>query len=171
MADGTKFSGSLLAGLILLPVSAVVAVALTGILTSPPAPGLPDAGGVTAAASPALPAPPQANLSETDVWQACVPDAAALIVKETDGSITAIEDAALDALRSVCAQEGIPVEGPAAPAPVTETVVVPSSQGAVAATAALAPSPINAVVSYDDDSESQHRPDDDDDRSDDDDSS
>ena len=170
MAEGSKFSGSMLAGLILLPVSAVVAVALTGILTSPPAPDLPEAGGVTAAASPTVAAlAPAVGLTEDDIWQACVPDAAVLLGKESEGSISAIEDAALDALRSVCAQEGFAVDGPATPAPITETVVVQSQP-----VAAAAPSPANTAASFDDDHSDDHDSDDhrsDDDRSDDDDSS
>ncbi len=33
-------------------------------------------------------------LSETDIWQACVPDAALLLENEADKTITPIEDAA-----------------------------------------------------------------------------
>jgi len=55
---------------------------------------------------------------------ACGSDGLALVDKETDGSIDAIEQAALDALRPICDEAGLAL--PAAPevAPVVQRVVV-----------------------------------------------
>jgi hypothetical protein len=79
------------------------------------------------------------GLSDLDIWTACVPDAATLIAKEVDGTITPVEDAALDALRKICAEEGIPLDGPPPPPPVSRTVYVNGPSAAPAPPAPAAP--------------------------------
>ena len=98
MANDKKFAASFVLGLVLLPASAIGAVVLAGDgAEATPEPTIAAAETVSWVA-PAV----EPFLSETDVWQACVPDAALLLEKEADETITPIEDAALDALRSIC---------------------------------------------------------------------
>ncbi|MDF1595573.1 MAG: hypothetical protein P1T08_05695 [Acidimicrobiia bacterium] len=55
---------------------------------------------------------------------ACGSDGMALVDKETDGSIDAIEQAALDALRPICDEAGLTLPDAAEVAPVVQKVVV-----------------------------------------------
>ncbi|MBK5267695.1 MAG: hypothetical protein JJE47_09705 [Acidimicrobiia bacterium] len=123
MAKGT-FGASFIAGVVLIPAAAIASVFLIG--NAPPEEPI---AAVVDSTLPAVVAqaevvPPQPFLSDLDIWTACVPDAAALIEKETAGTITPVEDAALDALREICAQEGMPLDGPPAPPPISRTVYV-----------------------------------------------
>ncbi len=104
-------------------------------------PGDTHAAAVTAAkaAAPALSdivttttAPPEA-LAEADLAQACGDDGLALVALEADGTITALEQAALDALRPICADAGMPLPEAAPPEPV---VIVETVRGASPAAAA-----------------------------------
>lgn len=62
--------------------------------------------------------------SEDHLTAACGPDGHALIEKELDGSIEPIEQAALDALRPICDEAGMPLAEAPTPAPVVQQVVV-----------------------------------------------
>ncbi|MBA2337825.1 MAG: hypothetical protein H0V96_08735 [Acidimicrobiia bacterium] len=56
-----------------------------------------------------------------DIRRACGRDGATLVAAESDGSITDIQQAALDALRPICKREGRPLAGPPTPEPVVVT--------------------------------------------------
>lgn len=68
-----------------------------------------------------------------DVRRACGRDGATLVAAESDGSITDIQQAALDALRPICEGEGRPLAGPPTPEPVIVTASPTASGGAAAA--------------------------------------
>ena len=96
-----------------------------------------------AVAAPFLPAPTTSAAPTTtvapsptaaDVVRACGEDGLSLVAAETDGSISELEQAALDALRPICEAEGLPLPGAAAPEPVTvvETVLLPPATSPVA---------------------------------------
>jgi hypothetical protein len=113
---------SVVAGTILVPLSAVAALLLTG---SPAT----DAAAVSTTSSVASAVPPQDATGTTedgggDLKAACGPEGMGLVALEQSGGITAVQQAALDALREICEQEGIPLPGRPAPEPVTETVLV-----------------------------------------------
>ena len=62
--------------------------------------------------------------SAADLTSACGDDGLALVAAEADGSITEIQQAALDALRPLCEEAGLALPAPTAPDPVVvETVV------------------------------------------------
>jgi hypothetical protein len=63
-----------------------------------------------------------------DLEAACGELGVGMVAAEADGSITDIQQAALDALREICAQQGMPLPGKPAPPPVTQTVVLADSQ-------------------------------------------
>lgn len=137
-----KFGASFIAGVVLIPAAAIASVFLIG--------NAPPEEPVAAVVDSTIPAvvvqaevPTQPLLSDLDIWTACVPDAAALIEKETAGTITPVEDAALDALREICAEEGMPLDGPPAPPPISRTVYV-NGPAPVASAA-----PVVAVASTD----------------------
>jgi hypothetical protein len=72
-----------------------------------------------------------------------------LVALEQGGTISAVQQAALDALRGICDQEGLPLPGKPAPDPFTETVVVASDS----------PPPAAATRSFEDDDEEHERED------------
>lgn len=133
-----KFGASFIAGVVLIPAAAIASVFLIG--------NAPPKEPVAAVVDSTIPAvvvetevvPQQSFLSDLDIWTACVPDAAALIEKETAGTITPVEDAALDALREICAVEGMPLDGPPAPPPISRTVYVNGPAPVAAAAPVLA---------------------------------
>lgn len=134
MAVDKNFGVSFIIGLVLLPVSAIAAVAMSGPSAAEPTTTI--AVATTRPAETTATAAVAEGLTDTDIWQACVPDAASLLEKEVAGTITPIEDAALDALRAICEAEGMPLDGPPAPPPITQTVVVAGPRVASAAPAA-----------------------------------
>ena len=154
-----RFTISLIAGLLLIPISAVAAVALisqeedptatqdvTIGVTSP----MPEAAievVTTTIAAPAVSETMVVTESPTatsaDVAIACGDEGMQLVEREADGSIDELGQAALDALRQICEEEGIPLPGPPEPAPVvrTVTVVAPStSSSGTGSSASIAPS-------------------------------
>jgi hypothetical protein len=94
------------------------------------------------------PASSSVTATARDLRRACGSDGQALVDAEAAGTIGAVEQAALDALRPICDAEGRPLAGPPSPEP----VVVAAAQSSVTS------------VSFDDD----HDDDDDDDTPDDD---
>lgn len=146
MSKGKSFGTSFVAGVVLLPAAAILSVALIGqAAPEEPVEAALVADTTVAAVVVQAEAPASPFLSDLDIWTACVPDAAGLIEKETAGTITPVEDAALDALRAICAEEGIPLDGPPPPPPVSRTVYV---NGPSAAPAPAAP-PATVAVSTD----------------------
>lgn len=77
-----------------------------------------------------------------DIRRACGGDGETLVTAESDGSITDIQQAALDALRPICEGEGRPLAGPPTPEPVVVTASPTASGG--------------AAVSFDDNDDDHH---------------
>lgn len=129
---------SLIIGLLLVPVSAVLAFALVPRSTMAEEP-VEEAEAVVVAAetTTSTTAPPQETIvmtepptaSRADLEAACGADGQALVDRELAGEISPLEQAALDALRQICDAEGLVLAGPPAPPPVVRTkrLVVPPS--------------------------------------------
>jgi hypothetical protein len=137
-SGGFRLSTSLIIGLLLVPLSAVAAVALVGpdasattATTVAAATTLPDTTTTTATTVPETTAAPEIA-SRDDLVAACGSDGLSLVTKEADGTITPLEQAALDSLRAICSREGMDLPGKPAPEAVVETVTVaaaPASRG------------------------------------------
>lgn len=69
-----------------------------------------------------------------DLLLACGPVATEMIELEKAGSLTSLQAAALDALRPICSQQGIPL--PEAPGPQTVQAVLPRSNPVVSSVSA-----------------------------------
>lgn len=130
---GSKFSTSLVIGLLLVPLSAVAAVALVNPDAAAESEEMTEAVVEEATATTAaeeLVVPEIA--SGDDLELACGEQGLALVTKETEATISPLEQAALDSLRAICSAEGMELPGPPAPEPVVETVTVvaaPASGG------------------------------------------
>jgi hypothetical protein len=130
----STFTISLILGLLLIPLSAVAATALisnddgeTGeddaavVVVEVPETTIPTTEAV-AAETVFVTEPPTAT--RADLEAACGPEGLELVERELDGTITDLEQAALDSLRQICAEEGLELAGPPAPPPVVRTVKV-----------------------------------------------
>jgi hypothetical protein len=130
----STFTISLILGLLLIPLSAVAATALisnddgeTGeddaavVVVEVPETTVPTTEAVTAETV-FVTEPPTAT--RADLEAACGPEGLELVERELDGTITDLEQAALDSLRQICAEEGLELAGPPAPPPVVRTVKV-----------------------------------------------
>ena len=148
-------SVSVLVGLVLVPLSAYAA----SILVSDRIPVEPEATIPAPVATPVTVTDFAAQTaSAADLEAACGDAGLGMVAAETDGSIGDIEQAALDALREICVQQGMPLPGKPVPPPITQSVVLADNR----------PVPTGrSEVEYDDDRDDDHR--DDDDRHDDDD--
>lgn len=113
---------SIIAGAVLVPLSAVAAIALA-----------------KAEPSSVDPAPEQQQVewqqvasvvfsdhqaTPEDLANACGPAGLELVAAETDGTISDIQQAALDALRDICEGQGMALPGKPAPDPIIKTVIV-----------------------------------------------
>jgi hypothetical protein len=83
-----------------------------------------------------------------DLQTACGPEGMQLVSLEESASITNVQQAALDALREVCQQQGIPLPSKPVADPIVKTVVVP-------ATIAASPVPSSTPTTLHDDHESE----------------
>jgi glucose/arabinose dehydrogenase len=123
---GRRFALSLAAGLLLIPLSATAGFAvINGIATQPDEAetNLPVETSASAATTPTAQVVVEPVVATPyDMALACGPDGATLVVAETDGTISEVQQAALDALRQICAEAGLPLPDPAAPPPVVQTV-------------------------------------------------
>jgi hypothetical protein len=90
---------------------------------------------------------------------ACGPEGLQLVSLEASASITDVQQAALDSLREVCEQEGIPLPPKPNAEPIVQTVMVP-------APAAASPVPVNPPTTLDDDHDEDDDLDEDDDHDD-----
>ena len=184
-----RFTISLILGLLLIPISAVAAVALISqeedpaatqeetIEVASPTPEATIEVVTTTIAAPAVSETMVVTESPTatsaDLAIACGDEGMQLVEREADGSIDELGQAALDALRQICEEEGIPLPGPPEPAPVvrTVTVVAPSTSssgtGEGASTAPSAtPAPDDDGSSHDDEYEDHEDEDEEDERED-----
>ncbi len=120
-----KITGSLIAGALLVPLTAVAAAALVGSITN--------AQGAEAAPEARAPitveqlatttsATPVSDADAT--FTACTSGAEELLAAERDEAIDPLQTAALDALRQICQKEGLGIAGPPTPDPVVQVVTV-----------------------------------------------
>jgi hypothetical protein len=118
----TKLTLSIVAGLVLVPLSAVLAVAIVGDGTTPQA--------MASETTTAVPTPEVqqivfgavAEATTDDIAAACGPAGEALVAAEVDGSITPLQQAALDALRPICDGLGTPLAAKQGPPPLVQTI-------------------------------------------------
>jgi hypothetical protein len=106
-------------GALLVPLSAFGASSLLSALTEEPTPPSVNSTTTTVGATPTA-----------DLGVACGEEGMQLIAAEAAGSITDVQQAALDALRDICAAGGMPLPEPVAPAvaPTTaSTIVAPAT--------------------------------------------
>lgn len=120
MANNKKLSASVALGTLLIPLSAFAASVM--VKDAPPVES-------TTSVTSSVPPPAETVFASqvataADLQAACGVEGLGLVEAEAKLSITAIQQAALDALREICAQEGTPLPGKPAPEPITQTVVV-----------------------------------------------
>ena len=164
----SMFTISLILGLLLIPLSAVAATALISsdgeseaddagvIVVEVPETTVPTTE-VLEAETVFVTEPPTAT--SADLGAACGPEGRELVEREAEGTITDLEQAALDALRQICAGEGLELPGPPAPPPVVRTVSVVDSSSSATTDDTL---PDDQAVSDDDDQyDDDHNEDDD----------
>lgn len=135
---------SMIVGTLLVPVSAVLAVWLTG--ANDPA----EAETTASASTTTLPTVPVTTTSDgvtdADIEAACGPDGMQLVDLEAEGTITDVQQAALDALRELCDQRGLSLPDKPAGEPIIRTVVIPDPPAV-----ASAPAPATSDDQYEDD--------------------
>lgn len=120
---GSKTSLAFAIGSLLVPLSAVAAVLIpnVGADTGPgPGPSQPAASFVESSTS-------TTHARSSDLQSACGPAGLALVEREIAGTIDAFQQAALDALRPICSDAGIPL--PPAEETAPAQVVVTAAQG------------------------------------------
>lgn len=120
---GPKTSLAFAIGSLLVPLSAVAAVLIpnVGANTGPgPGPSQPAASFVESSTS-------TTHARSSDLQSACGPAGLALVEREIAGTIDAFQQAALDALRPICSDAGIPL--PPAEETAPAQVVVTAAQG------------------------------------------
>jgi hypothetical protein len=140
-------STSMVLGLLLVPLSAFAASVLIS-----------DRAQTEAEASAPAPAPISTPVTATgfaiqtataaDLAAACGETGMGMVAAEMEGSISDIQQAALDALRDICAEHGTPLPGKPAPEPLAQTVVLADSQPASSADEGAE---VGWEVDYDDD--------------------
>lgn len=128
-ARGTRVSGSVIAGLLLVPVTAIAAVAIVGATARPPAAeAIEEVTETTEAIEDTTTTSVLVDvdsLSDADALaKACTESAEDLIEQERDESIDELEMAALDALRQICDEHGLMIAGPPEPEPIVQVVTV-----------------------------------------------
>ncbi len=125
-SKGNRFSTSLIVGMLLVPLSAVAAVALINpdasaeLEETAAAEVIVEETTTTAAQEFEMPE----IASAADLKDACGEQGLLLVTKEAEGSISPLEQAALDSLRAICTSEGMDLPGPPAPDAIVETVTV-----------------------------------------------
>lgn len=171
----SMFTISLILGLLLIPLSAVAATAL---ISNDGETDADDAGVVVVEVPETTVTTTEAVVAETvfvtepptatraDLEAACGDEGFELVEREAEGTITDLEQAALDSLRQICAEEGLELPGPPAPPPIVRTVKVVDSSTAATTDDTL---PDDQAVSDDDDQYDDDQYDDDHDEDDEDD--
>ena len=169
------FTVSLILGMLLVPLSAVAAAAVISdggdagteeTVEAVTVAEVPEAIVTTTAAETVetvfVTDPP--TFTRADLEAACGEQGWELVEREVEGTITELEQAALDSLRQICAEEGLELPGPPAPPPVIRTVAVddPSPDPTTSTTMEDRPAPSDET--YDDhDDDGDHEEDEGDD--------
>lgn len=131
-----SLSVSMIAGIMLVPLTAVAALWLTGQEKS--AAETPESTTTTSVplVTVANPTSPDTTIDlERDLLMACGPDGMELVALEESGKITDVQQAALDALREVCDQEGLALPEKPVPDPIVQKVVIPAATATTVAAA------------------------------------
>jgi hypothetical protein len=155
-----NLSLSMILGTLLVPVSAVAAIWLTD-------PGQPAQAetvlSTTTTAAPAASTAAQVSFTdsgatEADLRAACGYVGMTLVDAERDGSISDVQQAALDALRDICDEQGLSLPAPPTPDEQVQTVVVQadSSAGASAASSSGTSTVSNSSSQHESEHESEH---------------
>lgn len=113
---------SVMLGTFLVPLSAYAASSLvetSGVAESVTAPDTP----VVESAANTAPS------IGADLETACGEAGLGMVAAETDGTISQLQQAALDALRGICAEQGMPLPAPPAPRPVATQATPPAPTG------------------------------------------
>ena len=127
----SMFTVSLILGMLLVPLSAVAAAAV--ISNGDDAANGPTATTMAAAEVSSTTAAETVeavfvtdapSFTREDLEAACGEQGWELVEREAEGTINELEQAALDSLRQICAEEGLELPGPPAPPPVVRTVSV-----------------------------------------------
>ncbi len=167
-SNGTRsgtFTISLILGLLLIPLSAVAAAAVisndgdSGADAVEPVVVVAEVPDTTVTTT--LPDPVETvivteapTFTREDLETACGDQGWELVEQEVEGTISELEQAALDSLRQICADEGLDLPGPPAPPAVIRTVsVVDPSDSATTTTvtSATMADDSGSSVGYDDD--------------------
>lgn len=142
--------------LIALILSAAIGIPAVGAVASTTAHPATDADGTSSTTVPPTTSTSDASAtaieaaihSDADLQAACTRDGKELAEKEAAGTITPLEQAALDALRPICADNDTPL--PAAPQPEQPVQVVTIVEQAAPATT------VQPASSYQDDDDDEH---------------
>jgi hypothetical protein len=148
-----KLTLSMIVGTLLVPVSAVAAIWLSdpGQVAEAETPTTTTTPAVANTAQPA-PAFDNVRASEADLRAACGYVGMTLVDAERNGTISDVQQAALDALRDICDEQGLSLPPPPTPDPQTVVVQEDSSGGATTTTSpSTAPAP-----TVDDENEGEH---------------
>lgn len=132
---------SVILGTFMIPLSALAAYAFVG-----PAPSVEEPASTpeaSASIDPLLVFNSGVATPE-DLAAACGPSGLALVDAENNGTITDVQGAALDALREICAGQGLALPGKAVPEPIVEQIIVQTATTAP-------PAPTTSQTSGDDD--------------------
>jgi hypothetical protein len=131
---GQKFGLTAVLGVVMVPAAAIVAVALLQPATTTETE--PVDVELAAATEVAVDSPNTTEFviepvtsSDDDLIAACTEDGLWLVALEGSGEITELQAAALDALRQLCEEAGMPLPGPPAPPAVVRTVKVVKTGG------------------------------------------
>jgi hypothetical protein len=145
-----KLPVSVAIGTLLVPLSAVAAIWLTG-------PDEPADAAVVATTTTTSTTVASIDSAARDIQSACGPEGLELVFLESDNSITDVQQAALDSLREICDQVGRPLPPAPTPDPITKTVIVDGGSPSTATPSTTAPALADdhddhqEVEGYDDD--------------------
>jgi hypothetical protein len=121
---------SIIVGTLLVPLTALGALWLAD---TGRAEGTPTTASTAPSATTVATQPLTAVDVAADLQTACGPEGLQLVSLEESGRITDVQQAALDALREVCKQQGLQLPARAAAEPIVQTVVVPGTDETTAA--------------------------------------
>ena len=164
--SGRSLTGAVIAGALMVPVTAVAAVALVQAVSTPAVGSDTEfavSTTVTSIASTTTTTESVLDVVADDpasIEEACTDGAEALLAKEADATLSDIETAALAALREICEEHDMAIPGPVA-TEVVRVVTVPAPTPTT-----TAPSSDHADDRYDDDQYDDDRYDEDDDHED-----
>lgn len=165
---------SIIVGTLLVPLSALAAIWLTGSDVSDEDSAATTTTFAPAVTAPSTPAETVSSVTQEDLQTACGPEGMQLVALEEQGTISDVQQAALDALRDLCEQQGLALPAKPASEPIVQTVVVPATSPPTTASPATSSTYDDDHDEYEDDhdeyeDDDEHEDHDDDDEHEDDD--